>query len=80
MACLYGKITSKHQTLQCIPSVVCVDKALGIYMVPKSKSRVLQPIDVQKCFQKPDQFTLKKLRKQLLYGLYGNMRTNWSGL
>ena len=45
---------SKHQTLQCMPSAVCVDKALGIYIVPKSKSGVLRPIHVQKCFRKPD--------------------------
>ena len=24
---------SKHQTFQCMPSALCVDKALGIYMV-----------------------------------------------
>ena len=49
---------SKHQTLHCMPSVVCADKALGIYMVPKSKSGVLRPIHVQKCFRKPDQSKL----------------------
>ena len=49
---------SQHQTLQCIPSAVCVDKALGIYMVPKSKSGALRPIHVQKCFRKPDQCKL----------------------
>ena len=49
---------SKHQTLHCMPSVVFVDKALGIYMVPKSKSGVLRPIHVQKCFRKPDQSKL----------------------
>ena len=41
-----------------MPSVVCVDKALGIYMVPKSKSGVLRPILVHKCFRKPDQCKL----------------------
>ena len=49
---------SKHQTLQCMSSAVCVDKALGTFMVPKSKSRVLRPIHVQKCFRKPDQCKL----------------------
>ena len=49
---------SKHQTLQCMPSAVCVDKALGIYMVPKSKSEVLRPIHVQKCFRKADRYKL----------------------
>ena len=42
---------SKHQTLQCMPSAVCVDKALGIHIVPKSKSGVLRHMHVQKCFQ-----------------------------
>ena len=49
---------SKYQTLQCMPSAVCVDKALGIYMVPKSKSGVLRPIYVQKCFRNPGQCKL----------------------
>ena len=49
---------SKNQTLQCMPSAVCVDQALGISMVPKSKSGVLRPIHVQKCFRKPDQSKL----------------------
>ena len=49
---------SKHQTLQCMPSAICVDKALGIYMVPKSKSGILRPIHVPKCFLKPDQCKL----------------------
>ena len=41
---------SKHQTFQCMPTAVCVDKALGIYMVPKSKLGILRPIYVQKRF------------------------------
>ena len=41
-----------------MPSAVCADKALGIFMVPKFKSRVLRPIHVQKCFRKPDQCKL----------------------
>ena len=41
-----------------MPSAVCVDKALGIYMAPKSKLGVLRPVHVQKCFRKPDQCKL----------------------
>ena len=41
----------KHQTLQCMPSAVYVDKALGIHIVPKSKSGVLRLTHVQKYFQ-----------------------------
>ena len=55
---LQSHFRSKHQTLQCMPSAVCVDKALRIYMVPKSKSGVLWLIRVQKCFRKPYQCKL----------------------
>ena len=51
-------IKSKHQTLHCMPSAVCVDQAVRMYMVPKPKSGVLRPIHVQKCFQNPEQCKL----------------------
>ena len=58
-------------------SAVCI-KDFGIYMVPKSKSGILQTMHVQKCFWKLDQHKMI-CRKKHFYGLYGNMQETLSG-